>query len=377
MDLRVETAKIVEGINQLHSDISTQDWGNAKRLSFVGFLDSTISNLKKLESHFEKAATELESGTEMGAPSLNDLRREFDAIMPVLENNLKLEKTKKSTAKESNVFEQEENGELYSDLAEKIQTLLLRARYNAERINVFGAKQGSSPLEGKSTAKQMLDLLQVKEKEIEEVKEKYENIRKKSYLGYVQEGTSVDLEHDLGSLSMKMGESAAELRKEISLHKSQIEYIENSYAQLRQRLDSLEEIFSSYVEKSMELISMLKKERDYAKKVVLDVEHETLQLRNRYTNEMLSLQENKLRARKEGESKFRKELDELKKRLKEKEELAAHFRKMSEDKHEKEKELEEKVKKLTLLLKTKEKHDAVKKHFKKKTAAKIKRKKKK
>ncbi|MDP6670535.1 MAG: hypothetical protein QGI60_01835, partial [archaeon] len=344
MDLRIEIAKIVEAINDLHSSVSADEWGNASRTVFVASLARTMGKLEDLEERFKRIKKELGKGAKVGAPDFSELLAEFAATSKILENNLSLEKSKKSVVKESNIFEKEENFELYEDLSQKVQTLLLRARYMAERLNVFILRQSSAPLEGKSTAKQMLDLLQAKENEIGELRGKYENIRKQSYLGYVQEQTSVDLEQDLSNTGMRMSAMANELRSEISLHKKQVEYIENSYAELKEKLDAMQETFNDYVEKSLEVITMLKKERDYAKKVVLDVEHETLQLRNSYTSEVLSLQENKLSAKKEVEEKFKKEFDSLKKELKETKEVLGSFKKIAEDKVSKERELEEKIK---------------------------------
>ena len=356
---------LVEDINELHSAISTQDWGKASQASFLNAIKESIDALKELNGKFEKIDKELKSGNMVGGPELDELEAEFGNVLPVLKANFKLEKEKKSIAKESNVFEKSENPELYRDLAQRIQALLLRARYNAERINVFALKESTQPIEGKNAARQMLNLLHAKEEEIGELREKYENVRKKSYLGFVQEETSADLEQEMGKMSVKMGDGVAGLRKEISLHEKQIEYIENSYAQLKERLGIVEEGFGNYAEKSLELISMLKKERDYSRKVVLDIEHETMKARGAYTNELLSMQENKIKARSEAEAGFRKELDSLKKDLIKKEDLLDHFRNVAEDKAAKERELGEKVKRLSLLLKVKERHEAVKNNFKK------------
>ena len=366
MELKTEVRKVVEGINSIHSSVSSQDWGNSTQIVFVNSLEKAIDELKALQKRFKEVSRKLSSESAVGKPDLGEPLAEFGSTLQVLDNNFRLEKQKNSTVSASNIFESQGNTELYADLAARVQTLLLRARYMSERLNVFAARQSTSPLKEKGTARQIMDLLQAKEKEIEELRGKYEDIRKRSYLGYLQERTSVDLEQEIGVLSMKMGAVSAELRKEISLHRNQLEYIENSYSELKQRLEELDENFSLYSEKSADLIAMLKKERDYAKKVVLDVEHETLQLRNTYTNEMLSLQENKLKVKKEAEAKLGREIILLKKELREKGEMLSSFKKLAEDKAGKEKELEKKVDKLTLLLKTKEIHESIKRSVRKK-----------
>jgi hypothetical protein len=369
-------SEIAERINGLQGGISRQPWRNASRGAFARALEDGVSELKELEGLFKDAARQIEKDPKEGSPDLKPFLKELGKVLDVLEKNLGFEKGKKSRAGTVSDLDREEIPDLYADLEQQILGILLKARYSLERATIFFRKQGLTPLTGKGTARQVMQVLDRKEDELQALREKYEDIRKKSYLGYVEEESVADTEHDLGELSRRMALSADELSKSISFHRSQIEYIENSYAELKQKLDTLEEIFFAYSEKSSELIKNLKKERDYAKRIVLDVEHETLQLRNTYSRELLSLQESKLAFKAEAEKNFLKKVKELQKKLGEQEDLTKHFRKIAEEKLKKEHALEEKVKRITLLLKTKEKHDAVKKALAKKTRKKTSRKKK-
>lgn len=356
-------AAIGEKINALQISISQQPWRKASRIVFVNALDKSVSELRELQGLFSKAAEGMEKDPKEGKPDLLPFLRELEKLFSILEKNLRFERQKKRGARTVNVLEKEETPELYADLEQQILGILLKARYSLERVTIFLRKQGLTPLTENSSAKQVMQILERKEDELQTLREKYEGIRKRSYLGYLEEETVADLEHEMTDLGRRMTLSADELGKTIAFHRSQIEYIENSYAELKQKLDSLEEMFSAYNEKSAELIKDLKKERDYAKKVVLDVEHETLQLRNTYTRELLDLQQSRLAAKKEAEKKFQQQLKRMKLQLAEQTDLARHFKKVAEDKLRKEHELEERVKRLTLLLKTKEKHDSVKRHF--------------
>lgn len=356
-------AAIGEKINALQISISQQPWRKVSRTVFANALDKSVSELRELQGLFSKAAEEMEKDPKEGKPDLLPFLHELDKLLGILEKNLRFERQKKGKARTINVLEKEETPELYADLEQQILGILLKARYSLERVTIFLRKQGLTPLTEKSSAKQVMQILERKEDELQILREKYEGIRKRSYLGYLEEETVADLEHEMTDLGRRMALSADELGKSIAFHRSQIEYIENSYAELKQKLDSLEEIFSAYSEKSAELIKDLKKERDYAKKVVLDVEHETLQLRNTYTRELLGLQQSRLAAKKEAEKKFQQQLKRMQLQLAEQTDLAGHFKKVAEDKLRKEHELEERVKRLTLLLKTKEKHDSVKRQF--------------
>jgi len=356
--------EISEKINDLQRGISQKPWRNVSRTVFANSLEKSVDELRDLRKIFSQAVEALEKDPKEGKPDLKPFLEEIERLLGLLEKNLKFERQQKSKAKTVNVLAEEETPELYADLEQRILGLLLKARYSLERMTIFMRKQGLTPLTERTTAKQVMGILERKEDELQELREKYEDVRKKSYLGYFEEESVADLEQEMGELGRKMALSADELGKSISFHKSQIEYIDNSYAELKQKLDSLEETFFSYSEKTEELLKNLKKERDYAKKVVLDVEHETLQLRNTYTRELLSLQENKLSAKAEAEKKFGTELKRLQKQLAEQSDLTSHFKTIAEEKLKKEHDLEERVKTLTLFVKTKEKHDAVKKRLK-------------
>lgn len=357
--------EISERINELQKSISQHSWRNASRNVFVNALEKSVTELAELQELFSETEEHLNKDPKEGRPDLKPFLKEIEKLLDVLEKNLRFEKQRKNKPETVNELEKEEIPDLYADLEQRVLGTLLKARYSLERLTIFLRKQGLTPITERTGTRQVMSILEKKENEIQELREKYEDVRKKSYLGYLEEETVADLEHEMQELSRKMTLSADELGKSISFHKSQIEYIENSYAELKQKLDSLEETFFAYSEKSEELIKDLKKERDYAKKVVLDVEHETLQLRNTYTNELLTMQESRLAARKEAEKNFHTELKKLEKQLAEQTDLTKHFKKITEDKLKKEHDLEEKVKKMTMLLKTKEKHDSVKKNYRK------------
>jgi len=350
-------------IDELQQSISRQPWRNASRPVFVNSLEKSLDDLQQLYKVFYETFEEIKGNPKEGRPDLLPFLREMEKTIDVLEKNYKFEKQKKARAITVNVLEKEETPALYADLEQKILGMLLKARYSLERMSIFLRKEGLSPLTEKSTAKQVMQILERKEDELQSLREKYEDARKKTYLGYLEEETVADMEHDLTELGRRMALSADDLGKSLGYYKSQIEYIESNFAELKQKLDSLQEAFSAYGEKTSELIRDLKKERDYAKKIVLDVEHETLKLRNTYSKELLGLQESKLAAKQEAEKHFEAELRKLQKQLAEQGDLLGHFRKIAEDKLKKEHELEEKVSHLTLLLKTKEKHEAVKRQL--------------
>ena len=112
---------------------------------------------------------------------------------------------------------------------------------------------------------------------------------------------------------------------------------------LADRLEELQRYFDEFCEKSAELTLLLKKERDFAKKLVLDMEAEVLELRNTYSKELLNLEEAKLKARKDAERELMQRIRKLEDELLAKEELLKHFRDLAKSKDAEARELEERI----------------------------------
>ena len=165
------------------------------------------------------------TGVQTCALPISELRpflEELEKLSSILEKNLKFERKKKTKAKTVNDMGEEETPELYADLEQRILGSLLKARYSLERLTIFLRKQSITPLNDKTTAKQIMQVLGRKENELQDLREKYEDIRKKSYLGYLEEETVADLEQDLGELGRRMTLTASELGKALDFTKARL-----------------------------------------------------------------------------------------------------------------------------------------------------------
>ncbi|MCK4884072.1 MAG: hypothetical protein KAS30_04325, partial [Candidatus Diapherotrites archaeon] len=207
--------EIGEKINELQTGLNRQPWRNASKTVFTNALDKSIGNMQDINSLFENLVENIEKDPKEGSPDIRPFLKETEKLLAMLEKNLKFEKQKKSNAKTVNVLDKEETPELYADLEQKILGILLKARYSLERASIFLRRQGFTPLTGKGTAKQVMQILERKEDELHDLREKYEDIRKKSYLGYFEEDSVADLEHELGDIGRKMALSADEVGKTI------------------------------------------------------------------------------------------------------------------------------------------------------------------
>src|SRR3989344_2503792 len=148
----------------------------------------------------------------------------------------------------------------------------------------------------------------------------------RSCVGMIGEESAADIEKELNELSAKLSAEDSLLEEGVSSCRKQLEQLSVRQAELSGKTRNIREMQARPSEKTAELVTMLKKERDYAKKIVLDIEHETLQLQNTYSNELLNLEEEKIRAKNDAYEKFKERVGRQDAELNEKKELIRHLR---------------------------------------------------
>jgi hypothetical protein len=257
----------------------------------------------------------------------------------------------------------EKFSEQYSSLEQRVQTQLLKTRYLVERLQLLAKKSDLTPIQEKSTARNLLDLLKAKENEIESLKEKYGNARKQALTGITELADSATIEDEMNALARKMEVQQNDLEKAYFGNEKGLETMQAANILLRKEVREMQQVFVNYLAKTLELVTLLKKERDYAQKIFMETEHETMQLRSSYSKELLGLQEQKVSLKKEAEEKFVARMRKTENENQQQQQLISQLQSMLQLREKKLEEFEEKNTKLRLLLKTKEKHEAIKKAF--------------
>ncbi|MBI4053377.1 MAG: hypothetical protein HY394_05065 [Candidatus Diapherotrites archaeon] len=317
--------RLVEKINALHDAVSSKDWRSFAAQDFARSLGHSVAGLHELKKVFEDTDFYLKH-TQKDSIDFSPLFLEFARTVGVLERNLELESRKSEMQTIVNELEKSGVPELYSSMQEKVLTILLRCRYFAERVSVAAKKDELPAFPGRQTSQHLLDLLKAKETELQEVKEKFESMRKKSFFGMVQEETSADLEAEIAAVGRRLGVQAKELETGFREFRKKVEAMQFEFTELERKASVLDESTDDFLVKQSDLMTLLKKERDYAKKVIVDIEHETMKLRSQYSSELIHLQESKLAAKREAEEKLSHTINSLIEEVKEKDELLRHFR---------------------------------------------------
>ncbi|MEK6959029.1 MAG: hypothetical protein AABW59_03225 [archaeon] len=331
LENRVDGA--IKMVEELHDSLSKISWAELNRNGFVAELEKSVSKLKSLQFEMEQIDKELSMLLEKNTPSFSNYLIDFKKEYAILFANVSLEKAKRIREDIALVNETEDRDvpELYSSLQQKIMELILKSRYNLEKARTFLLAKKIPFVKKGAAAKDLLDLLQRKDDELSEEKKKTLELRRKAFFGIGNEKNIAETERELNELDKSLNTSVSESAQSLKTHLAQIKYVEGSFANLKDKVMKIESMHGSFTKKSSELIKELKKERDYAKNMALQIEEDTLRLRTEYTSKILDLEEKKIAAEERAGAKYEKQVRDIQREIEEKNIALKNARKTIED----------------------------------------------
>lgn len=316
--LRQKVEELILEINSAHDSINRTNWKKLNEEGFVFELERNSKKIKSLLLNVEELNRELKLLMEKNTPSLDQLTLEINKQLSIIETNLSMEKNKKFKEATLDFLESKEVPELYDSIQQKITSLILRTRNEIEKVKTFLLVRDDTPSKKGSTTKALVEILQKQEDELKKAKEQNLDLKRKNFFGTREEINSADIEQQLHETDKHLSESINETKKSLKNHLAQLNYVEGSFIQLKNEVEKVEEQHSSFTKKSLELIKDLKKERDFARKIALEVEQETITIRNSYTHQLLDFEKRKTELEDKIKQKYLKELSSSKKELEEK-----------------------------------------------------------
>ncbi|MCR4368955.1 MAG: hypothetical protein NUV67_03550, partial [archaeon] len=321
--------------------------------------------LEEIHSLFQLCRTEMEKTQSQLGGEVEGHAKEMNQLITLLKRNRDLEEARITKIRERGieaVVETIATPELYADLEQKTLGLLLKSSYLTERIRVLERKK-EPQMATKGAQRNVLDLLEQRENELAALRKKYEQTRKNSFLGLVEKESSIEIEHELNQLARALDSKTSLMKKSFEESLETFSEFKRHMQDTQEKIGSVEELEAQITGKMFELITMLKKERDYVKRVLIDIEQETIQLRNTYSRELLGLQEEKMGIKNSLEEKYDARIRELKQELADKNHLLKKVHESISHKEKKIAELEEHNEKLSLAKKALERHGEIKKQF--------------
>lgn len=350
--LEEKVENVIFEINSLHLLNEKIDWSKLNREGFVFELQRNYSKLDTIYSTLFEINKEINMLLEKNSPNLDNFLEEFKKHLIVLQSNIKMEKSKRLRIELINENEEYEVPQLYSSIQTKIIEQLLRCRYSAEKVRTFLNNRKTPFIKKGNTAKNLIEILEKKEDELINLKKKNVELKRKSFLKNSEEKDIVDMESDITERNKKLEISIKEANDAMKTHLAQLKYVEGSFVNLKNKINLIEETHNNFSTETKELIKELKRERDYAKQIALEIEQETVNLRSTYTREMLNIENDKSELKEKISKKYIEEIKYLKKENNEKGISLANIVKLVE-------EQEKEIKKLKRILLEKKEQNSI------------------
>jgi len=362
-------ARLVERVSYLQARLRDSNWAELSRIGFLKEAEEALDRLTGLRKSLEEMHHYVKKNKELG---FGQLVSEYKNIEKVVGKNIEFEEKKQSSLQQVHIHHSEVKPEAFASLQQAVLSLLLKTRFLLERTSLYIQKKMPSPeaMAGAGERKELVELLEEKEHELQELRQRYDKVRKQTFLGFQHEESAAELERDMQKLALKFERERKHFEGLASSFRSTVSGLQAEFMELSDKMQETESAFAEFAEKASELIMLLKKERDFAKKTVLDIENEVLQLRAKYSSELLKLEESKAAARGEASADSRKIIEKMQEELEDKEDMLRHFKELAKRKDKESSELGEKLAYVNAAMKARELDRKVKNPKKKKRAKK-------
>ncbi len=355
-------------LSDVTESVSCLDWSGLSPDLFCENGDRAAKGLSEIShvlsdvEHFaELAASEL-------AAEFREKKLEIHKLHERLEKNVSLENGKSGSLDSAELFpEKRKYNANFASLQHETRTVLLQLAYLSEKALLDARRLESSPVAQGANSKSLLHLLKEKESELFDVKSRQFDLEKKALLGAGSEPALAELELELNEANSRIKLIQHRLEHQFGAHSQLSEKLMESTMHLRNEMMALQNAVSGVSERQTDLFLRLKKESEFAKELAFRIEHETVGLRGKYTNQLLNLNEQVEKARSGESEKFERRVNALEKENKKQHELLDHFKNVVEGKEKTIERLENHVVHLRLLLATQAKHKAAKEAFLKPT----------
>lgn len=337
--------KLLEELDVLRQQVRQRPWRELNREAFVYTLRRTIEGMESMVSQLEAIHASFRENPQPGHPDVEENLKELHAALGLFKRNLKLEESK-PLIDEHHFKESESHAapELYASLEDKAVTVLTHTAFLCERLNLHSRRQIEAPSAGlRGAPRNVLNLLEQKEDELQGMRNKYEALRNKTFFGAMAEESTASLEREISDLNARLHAEKAVLERELENFNHTINSLLDKQLEFDRRMQAMADLYAEHARKASELNSLVKRERDLAKKILLDSEQDMAHLRATYSKELLRMDEAKQLARKDGREEAQQELERLKHALKEKDGLLADYRKMLGEREKALSRLKEKV----------------------------------
>ncbi len=295
-------------LDQLHEEL-----GKAKALPFIPWQQTNrhalVSRLKEWQNHTKQAKelVQLLLREQIQNPELKEIQvGEVHELLhqndAVLSRNLTFEE-EKLRSKKADLSEGITVPTLGSEMDARMHQQWLSLNRLTERMQLVLRKSDHNETTTKELESKLFGLLKTKETELEQLKKERDSLKREKFFGNTTKKSHIEMENEMQELMHDFAVEKHVVGDHLQTSRKKLEEYTTNHTQMENKIKKLENLVHELTKKHIEIQGVLKSERDFARKVAMDLESETASLRATYAKELLHLEENKHRIKREEQEK--------------------------------------------------------------------------
>lgn len=308
-------------LDQLHEELA-----KFKALPFVPWEQANraqlVERLKQWQDHTKqsKELLSLLQLEQMKHPELKGINlREAETFIlktdEVLSRNLSFEKDK--TNRKIDLTEKVTTPALGAELEARMHRQWLAIHRAHEQLAIAVRKSFGNETTSKGMEGELFNLVRTKEDEIQNLKHERDTLKREKYFSPTEKYSLTEMENDLQELLQRFAIEKHGLYDHLEQGKKKLDEYSTHHMHLDHKAKKMEQMVHELQKKHIGISTVLKKERDFARKLAMDLESETATTRALYSKELLALDEKKHAIKQEIEEKHQQKISLLEKKVRE------------------------------------------------------------
>lgn len=316
-------------------------WEQANRAQLVERLKQWQSHTRQSKELLTLLQLEQLKHPEMKNINLREAETYLTKTDEVLSRNLSFEKDK--TNRKIDLTEKVTTPALGAELEARMHRQWLSLHRAHEQLamalrNIMGNNVNAKAIEG-----ELFNLVRTKEDEIQNLKQERDTLKREKYFSPTEKYSLTEMENDLQELLQRFAIEKHGLYDHLNEGKKKLDEYAAHHMHLDNKAKKMEQMVHELQKKHISITTVLKKERDFARKLAMDLESESAAIRAMYSKELLTLDEKKHVLKQEIEEKHRQKISMLEKKVSQQEQIIQELEAIAREKEREVARLAEKL----------------------------------
>jgi hypothetical protein len=294
-------------------------WNQANRAQLLERLKQWHAHTKQTQELLNLFQMEQLKVPELKEVEIKEAETFLKKTSEVLERNIQFEKDK--TNRKIDLTEKVTTPALGAELEARMhrQWMALQRVHEHAHIALRKTHSTSNPVKGMEG--ELFSLIRTKDEELQRMKQERDILKREKFFGPTEKYSINDMENELQELLQEFAIEKHAVFDHLEQGKKKLDEFSTHHMHLDHKTKKLEHLVHELTKKHVGLLTLLKKERDFARKLALDLETETASLRALYSKELLTLEDKKHAIKKEIEEKNMNKISQLERKTRDQEML--------------------------------------------------------